>query len=207
MTGGRVGNWILGEEIGRGSLGTTYRDRSTEDGRAAAVKILTPDSTRPPDFWQSFPAAMLFLQRLNHPNIARFYESGVSGGMAFYASEFVDGTNLATTLRNRPRKQDEPGLSWTDHLLRIAVQLARALRHGHHRSILHRSIQPANVLLAVDGTVKLTDFGVDKLLSPPPLSLSADAWGTIGFLAPEYFTGKPYTKRSDLYALGGVLYT
>lgn len=207
MTGGRVGNWMLGEEIGRGPLGCVYRGQSTEDGRIAVVKILTPDPTRPPDFLPGFTAAMLFLQRLHHPNIARFYESGVSGGMAFYATEAVDGTDLASALRNRTRKPDEPGLSWTDDLLRVAVQLTRALRHGHHRSILHRGIKPANVLLATDGTVKLTDFGIGKLLGPPPLSLSADAWGTAGFLAPEHFTGKPFTKRSDLYALGGVLYT
>ena len=206
MTGGRVGNWVLGEELGRGPIGVVYRGENADTGRPAAVKVVAPDPGRPPDFPQTFPAEMLFLQRLNHPNVTRFYDAGAAGGSAFYATELVDGPDLATALKRRPRKPDEPGLGWADDLLRIAVQLARALKHGHHRSVLHRGLKPANVLLAADGTVKLADFGVAKVLAPPPGGPAADPWGTAGFLAPEHFTGKPYTKKSDLYALGGVLY-
>ena len=198
---------MLGEELGRGPVGVVYRGDHLDTGRVAAVKVIAVTATRTPDFLQKFPAEMLFLQRLNHPNVARFYDAGTAGESMYYAAEYVDGPDLATALQRRSRKADEPGLNWADDLLRIAVQLARALKHGHHRSVLHRGLKPANVLLAADGTVKLTDFGVAKVLGLPPFGATVDPWGTAGYLAPEHFTGKPYTKRSDLYALGGVLYT
>ena len=205
MTGARIGTWLLGPEVGRGPVGTVYR-AAAADGRPAAVKLLTHPATRTPDFLARFPAEMLALQRLNHPNVARFYDSGAAGGVAYYASELVDGPDLGTRLRSRPKMAGQPGLTWNDDLVRVAVQMARGLKHGHHRSILHRDLKPANVLFAADGTVKLTDFGVAKVVNLPPLGLDPDPWGTAGFLAPEHFTGKPLTRRSDLYALGGVLW-
>ena len=207
MTGVRVGNWVLGAEIGRGPLGVVYRAvAQDEPDRVAAVKVLTHESTRSPAFLERFPAEMLSLRRLNHPNISAFYDSGVSGGFAFYASELIEGTDLTALLKSRPKKPDEPGLSWKEDLFRIGVPIARALKHGHHRSILHRDLTPGNVRIAIDGTVKLTDFGVAKVFNLPPLSLEPNPWGTAGFLAPEHFTGKPLTRRSDLYSFGGVLY-
>jgi hypothetical protein len=206
MTGARIGTWVLGREIGRGPVGVVYR-AAAADGRPAAVKLLTHPAARGPVFLARFPAEMLALQRLNHPNVVRFYDSGVAGGTAFYASELVEGTDLGSLLKSRPKSPTQPGLGWRDDLVRIAVQAARGLKHGHHRSVLHRDLKPSNVLVAADGTVKLSDFGVAKVVNLPPLALDPDPWGTAGFLAPEHFTGKPLTRRSDLYALGGVLWT
>lgn len=207
MTGQRVGNWVLGETIGRGPIGVVYRAHALDDpDRTSAVKLLTHEAARSPDFLARFPAEMLALHRLNHPNIISFYDAGVTAGQAWYATEFVVGTDLATILKTQPRKPSEPGLGWASEVISLGVQAARALKHGHHRSILHRDLKPANVLLTPDGVVKIADFGVAKVLNLPPLSLPADPFGTAGHLAPEYFTGKQITRRSDLYALGGVLY-
>jgi hypothetical protein len=90
--------------------------------------------------------------------------------------------------------------------LAAAAQAGRALRHAHHRSILHRDLKPSNLILTPDGKLKVTDFGVAKVFSLSPLTLAPDAYGTAGFLAPEYFTGRPLTRKSDLYALGGLIY-
>jgi serine/threonine protein kinase len=209
MTGQRVGNWILLEELGRGPLGVVYKAHAADDvGHWAAVKLLHPDPTRDADWLAKFPAELLALHRLNHPNVVKFYDAGtLPGGVAWYAAEFVDGDDCAALLKTRPKRPDEPGLNWKDEVIPVAVQLARALKHGHHRSILHRNLKPSNVLIARDGTVKVADFGVAKSFALSPLNLPADAWGTAGYLAPEHFTGKPLTRRSDLYALGGVLYT
>ncbi len=199
MTGQQLGPWVLGEEIGRGPLGPVYR--ATDSGRVAAVKLLTHDAARGADFLARFPAEMLALHRLNHANVVKFYDAGVHNGTAWYAAEFVDGTDAAALLKTRPQ------LNWADDAVRIAVQLARGLKHGHHRSLLHRDLKPSNVLIAADGTVKLADFGVAKAFNLPPLALPADPLGTAGFTAPESFQGKPLTRKSDLYALGGVLYS
>ncbi|HEY2784223.1 MAG TPA: serine/threonine-protein kinase [Fimbriiglobus sp.] len=206
MTGTRLGHWHLLEEVGRGPLGTVYKAAADDGSTFAAVKILTHDAARDPAFHQRFPAEMLALQRLNHPNVAKFYDSGVVSGTCYYASEWCPGTDAATLLKTRAKKPDEPGLNWRDEAIPAAVQLARALKHGHHRSLLHRGLKPSNVLLAPDGSLKVTDFGVAKAFNLSPHSLPADPWGTAGFVAPEYFTGKPYTRKSDLYALGGLLY-
>jgi hypothetical protein len=205
MTGAKIGNWVVGPELGRGPHGVAYP--ATDDaGRPAVLKVLTLDATRTPEFLQRFPAEMLFLQRMNHPNVAKFYASGVHAGSAYYASEWVEGTDLGTLLRQPGRTADEPGLNAAADLVRVAVQATRALKHAHHRSILHRDLKPANVLVTSDGTVKLTDFGVAKVLNLPPLGSDPDPWGSAGFTAPELLTGKPFTKKSDLYALGCVLY-
>ncbi len=206
MTGTRLANWHLLEEAGRGPLGIVYKAAADDGSAFAAVKVLTHDAARDPGFQQRFPAEMLALQRLNHPNVAKFFDSGVISGTCYYATEWCVGIDAATSLKTRVKSPDEPGLNWRTELLPAAVQLARALKHGHHRSILHRGLKPSNVMFAPDGSLKVTDFGVAKAFNLSPLSLPADPWGTAGFVAPEYFTGKPYTRKSDLYALGGLLY-
>ena len=200
MTGQQLGTWILGDELGRGPLGPTFRARAANSDRVAAVKLLTHDAAHAADVLARFPAEMLALHRLNHPNVVRFYDAGVHNGIAWYAAEYVDGTDCAALLKTHT------GLNWADDVVRIAVQVARGLKHGHHRSLLHRDLKPSNVLVAKDGTVKLADFGVAKAFNLAPLALPADPMGTAGFTAPEHFQGKPLTRRSDLYALGGVLY-
>lgn len=207
MTGTRVGNWILGEEIGRGPVGVVYQALAADGtGLKSAVKLIAQDGTRNTEFLTRFPADVLAMRRLAHPNVATFYEGGVHAGIPYYASEWAEGTDLATLLRTRTKSVGEPGLNWRESVISLTVQLARALNHGHRRSILHRSLKPSNVIIAADGTVKVTDFGIAKAFAMAPLSLPADPWGTVAFLAPEQFTGKAVTKRSDLYALGGVIY-
>ena len=206
MTGTRLGSWLLGVKLGRGPLGTTFRAVSTTySTRTAAVKVLTHPTAATPEFLARFPGEMLALKRLTHPNIAELYDSGVHAGLAYYASELVPGTDVATLVK-AGKKGDEPGLGWKETVLSVAAQTARALRHAHHRSILHRDLKPSNLILTPDGTLKVTDFGVAKVFGLSPLTLAPDAYGTAGYLAPEFFTGRPLTRKSDLYALGGLLY-
>lgn len=205
MVGTRFGNWLLQEELGRGATGTVWRARPAEirpnEPTQAAVKVLDASFSRDPAFAGRFPAEMLSLHRLTHPNLARFYDSGVQAGLVYYASELAPGNDLAKIVR------DTGPLDWASDAFRIAVQAARALKHAHHRSILHRDLKPSNLVLFDDGTLKVTDFGVAKFLNVPPLALPAEPLGSACYTAPEHFTGKPLTRRSDLYALGGVIYT
>jgi hypothetical protein len=176
-----------------------YKARGFDDpDRTAAVKVLTTSAARDPAFLQRFTAEMLTLQRLDHPNIVRYYDSGVHGGMAYYAAELVEGTDAAKLL-------DAGRRPWPE-VLSLAVQAARALKHGHNRNVLHRDLKPAHVLVAPDGTVKLAGFGLAKVVPAPPAS-ATPAIGSAAYLPPETASGKPPTRRSDFYALGGVLYT
>jgi hypothetical protein len=207
MTGLKIGPWILGSELGRGPVGTVYRAAHADDpAKVAAVKLLRPELCQATGFPEKFQAEMLALHRLNHPNIARYYESGIHAGSAYFACELVEGSPLTELLR-AARKPEEPGLDWRSVGLSLAVQVSRALRHGHHRSLLHRDLKPGNVIVQPDGVLKLTDFGLGRLFLASPLSLPAEPLGTACYLAPEFFIGKPLTRRSDLYALGGLLYT
>jgi hypothetical protein len=207
MTGMKIGQWILGPELGKGPVGTVYRAAHADDpAKLAAVKVLHPEIAQSAEFKEKFLTEMLVLHRLNHPNIAKFYDSGIHAGTAYYACEFVEGVDLGELLK-ASRKPDEPGVNWKTQGLSLAVQASRALKHGHHRSILHRDLKPSNLLVQADGVLKLTDFGIGRLFLASPLSLPAEPMGTACYLAPEYFIGKPLTRRSDLYSFGGVLYT
>jgi serine/threonine protein kinase len=199
MTGARIGNWFVEEEIGRGSLGVVYRARDYDHPeRCAAVKVFTATSTQDPAFVQKFAAEMLPLQRLDHANIAKFYDSGTHGGLAYVACELVEGEDLAARLAKGRRP-------WRE-VLSVAVQVARALKHGHNRNVLHRDLKPAHLMLTADGTVKVLGFGLAKVVpAPPPTPLPAI--GSAAYIPPETASGKPLTRRSDFYSLGGVLYT
>lgn len=198
MIGARVGNWYLESEVGRGPLGAVYAARGYDDAaRRAAVKVLSEPLARDPAFVQRFPGEMLALQRLDHPNIAKYFDSGIHAGHAFVATELVEGNDCAKLLEKGRRPWQE--------VLSVAVQAARALKHGHNRNLLHRDLKPANFMLTADGTLKLLGFGFAKIAAAP-LAASPNI-GTAAYLPPETASGKAPTRRSDFYSLGGVLYT
>jgi hypothetical protein len=199
MTGARVGNWYLEAEIGRGALGIVYRARGYDDpSRRAAVKVFTGAGTQDSAFVQKFAAEMLPLQRLDHANAAKFYDSGTHGGLAFVACELVEGTDFAKLLEGGRRP-------WRE-VLSVAVQVTRALKHAHNRNVLHRDLKPAHLMLGADGTLKVLGFGLAKVLPTAPAS-PTPAIGSAAYIPPETASGKPLTRRSDFYSLGGVLYT
>jgi hypothetical protein len=198
MIGARVGNWYVESVIAAGVSGTIYAARGFEEpDRRAAVRVLTDPATRDPAFLQRFQGEMLALQRLDHANIAKYYDSGVHGGQAYVATELVEGIDGAKLLAGGRRP-------WRE-VLGLAVQAARALKHGHNRNLLHRDLKPAHLMVTPDGTLKLLAFGFAKVV-PPPLS-AQPVLGSAAYLPPETTSGKPLTRRSDFYSLGGVLYT
>lgn len=199
MTGARIANWYLEAELAHGALGTVYRARGFDDpDRTAAVKVFTAAPARDPAFLQRFPAEMLALQRLDHPNIVKYYDSGIHGGQAYYAAELVDGPDAAKLLDGGRRP-------WRE-VLSVAVQAARALKHAHQRNVLHRDLKPAHLMFAQEGVLKVAGFGLAKVIPMPPPT-PTPVIGSAAYLPPETASGKPHTRRSDFYSLGGVLYT
>jgi hypothetical protein len=196
MIGARVGNWYLEAEIGRGALGVVYRARGFDaPDQRAAVKVFT--EARDPSAVQRLAAELLPLQRLDHANIVRALDCGTHGGLAFAASELIEGTDCARLLEGGRRP-------WRE-VLGVAVQAARALKHAHNRNVLHRDLKPGHFILMADGTLKILAFGIAKVFPPPPTH--SPPISSAAYLPPETASGKPLTRRSDLYSLGGVLYT
>src|SRR5262249_9466130 len=200
MIGERLGKWIIYKELGRGGMGRVYLANEEIGGRRAAIKILAAELAQDVRFLQRFQREIDILSRLEHPNIVRFYESGLENGLYFYAMEYVEGESLDEVLHRDGR------LPWPE-VLDAALQICPALKHAHDHGIIHRDLKPPNLLRTAAGVIKLTDFGIAKAFASTQLTSTAGVVGTAEFLSPEQAAGKPVTKRSDLYSLGVVLYT
>ena len=206
MIGVKLGSWLIEKEIGRGGMGTVYLARhisseSSHPGPAvAAVKLLSPALSQEPGFVLRFRREIEAVSTLKHPNIVAFYESGEYQGWPYYVMEYVDGPNFDHLLRKCGR------MPW-DEVLDYAIQICSALKHAHDHGIIHRDLKPTNLVLNSGRLVKLLDFGVARVFSERQLTAAEAVVGTAEFLSPEQASGKPVTRRSDLYSLGVVMYT
>jgi hypothetical protein len=203
MVGDRLGPWVIDAEIGRGAMGNVWKAHRDGTADVAAVKVLDPELARDSMFVERFRREIEALEQLQHPNIVRFIDGGEDNGRFYYAMEFIDGQDCEHILRDRGR------LPWPE-VLDIAQQVVAGLKHAHDCGVIHRDLKPANILIADSAAqptiVKLTDFGVAKLFARPGLTAAGSFVGTAAYLSPEQAIGKPATKRSDFYSLGGVLY-
>jgi hypothetical protein len=200
MIGERLGKWVIYKELGRGGMGRVYLAQEELSGRQAAIKVLAAELAQDQAFLHRFQREIETLARLDHPNIVRFYESGLENGLYFYAMEYVEGQGLDETLKQQGR------LPWNE-VLDMALQICPALKLAHDHGIIHRDLKPANLLRTSSGQVKLTDFGIAKVFAGTHLTGTGGVVGTAEYLSPEQAAGKPVTKRSDLYSLGVVFYT
>jgi len=208
MIGARLGPWLLDGEIGRGGMAAVYHaqadPRPAEGPAVAAVKVLAAELAAEPGFVLRFQREIEIVRHLDHPNIVRFYDSGVHEGRPWFAMEYVAGPSFDAVLERYGR------LPWRE-VLDVGCQLAPALKHAHDRGVIHRDLKPSNLLRAADpdgpGVVKLSDFGVASLFASRHLTVTGGVVGTAEFLSPEQAAGKPVTRRSDLYSFGVVLYT
>jgi serine/threonine-protein kinase len=195
----QLGPYRIGRKLGLGGMGTVYEGVHVETGEPAAVKLLAETLVHEPDFRHRFEAEIEALRKLNHPHIVRLFGFGQQGEHLFYAMELVDGSSLEKEL-GRGRV-----FSWRE-VLRIGIELARALRHAHDRGVIHRDIKPSNLLLTAEGEVKLSDFGIARLFGSRGHTTVGSVLGTAEFMSPEQADGRAVSPRSDLYSLGGVLY-
>jgi eukaryotic-like serine/threonine-protein kinase len=197
-----IGPYRIEREIGRGGMGVVYlaeRDDPTFRQRVA-LKVVRGGA---PDGGQAdvnrFLAERQLLASLEHVHIARLFDGGVTAdGLPYYTMAYCEGGSLADRLReNRTVPVEEA--------LRIARQLAMALGAAHARGVVHRDVKPGNVLFDADGSVRLTDFGIAKLLGDD-LTRTGGVLGTAAYLSPEQATGETVDRRADLWALGVTLY-
>jgi serine/threonine protein kinase len=195
----QLGPYQIVRELGRGGMGTVYEGFNLETGERAAVKLLAAPLALEEGFRERFEAEIETLRKLNHPNIVRLFGFGEQDQHRFYAMELVDGDSLEQELQ-RGRRFD-----WRE-VTQIGVDTCRALRHAHDRGVIHRDIKPGNLLMAADGRVKLSDFGIARLFGNTRLTGVGSVLGTAEYMAPEQAEGRPVSPRADLYSLGAVLY-
>jgi len=195
----QLGPYRIVRELGRGGMGTVYEGTNVETNEPAAVKLLSAKLAREEDSRDRFQAEVEVLRKLNHPNIVRLFGFGDQDGEFFYAMELVDGSSLEAEF-SRGRRFD-----WRE-VTQIALETCRALRHAHDRGVIHRDIKPGNLLLAYDGSVKLSDFGIARLFGNIRLTNAGSVMGTAEYMAPEQAGGTPADPRADMYSLGAVMY-
>lgn len=195
----RIGPYLIDRKIGSGGMGNVYLGRQETTGLEAAVKVLPASLAREEGFVLRFTREVEALRKLRHPNIVSLYDSGVDGETYYYAMEYVDGDTLTQRIRREKR------IPWRD-AVEMTIQICGALKAAHDAGVIHRDLKPSNLMIAAEGTVKLTDFGVAQVFATAKLTVTGGVIGTAEYMSPEQSQGQRATKRSDLYSLGAVLY-
>jgi WD40 repeat protein/tRNA A-37 threonylcarbamoyl transferase component Bud32 len=184
-------------ELGCGGMGVVYKARQARLNRTVAVKVMLTRS-RGRAIAQRFRVEAEAVARLTHPNIAQIFETGEHDRASYLVLEYMAGGNLAKRLRGVPQSE-----RWSAEVVRT---IALAVHYAHSQGIVHRDLKPTNILIAGDGTLKIADFGLAKLLdAEADLTRSGDALGTPSYMAPEQARGI-VSPQADIYALGAILY-
>lgn len=211
--GKRLGPYEIEDLIGQGGMGQVYRARDTRLERTVAVKILSRDISASAERQQRFEREAKTISSLQHPNICVLYDIGNDNGVDYLVMEYLDGRSLADRLRHGPLN--------TEEALRLGIEIAGALEKAHRQGIVHRDLKPGNVMLTKSGA-KLLDFGLAKPFAMAtasgadmatltgsqrdPVTARGTIVGTFQYMAPEQLQGKEADARSDIFALGSVLY-
>ena len=210
--GSRLGPYEIISPLGAGGMGEVYRARDTRLDRSVALKVLAPAIASDPAALGRFEREARAVAALDHPHICGIYDVGECDGTHFFVMPLLDGQTLAARLAKGPLPLEQA--------LTIAAQIADALDKAHRQGIVHRDLKPTNIMLTKAGAT-LLDFGLAKLRAPTvPISMSGmtelatmtpdtaqgTILGTVPYMSPEQVEGKEADGRSDIWALGAVLY-
>jgi eukaryotic-like serine/threonine-protein kinase len=191
--------YTLTERIAAGGMGEVWAATDTVLGRTVAVKLLNPALVRQAGFLARFRAEARCTAALHHPNITTMLDCGEDEDSAYLVMELVIGQPLSEIVAQRAPLSPQETVT-------ILIQAASALEAAHQGGVVHRDVKPANILITADGTVKLTDFGISRMVDTAPLTQTGEILGTAQYLSPEQALGQNATAQSDVYALGVVGY-
>src|SRR5260221_3966687 len=209
--GTRLGRYEILAPIGAGGMGEVYRAKDTRLDRVVAVKVLPAHLSSHPELKQRLEREARAVSSLSHPHICTLFDVGHHDGVDYLVMEHLEGETLAERLKRGPLPYPE--------LMRASIEIAGALDRAHRSGIVHRDLKPGNVMMTKSGT-KLLDFGLAKGMEPAsapsnltasptltsPLTAQGSIVGTFQYMAPEQLEGKEADARSDLFALGAVIY-
>lgn len=200
LAGQCLGGYQLEEEIGRGSMGLVYRGRQIVLGREVAVKVLSQALARDASYVARFIREAQIIAGLNHPNIVQIFDAGQQNGLLYFVMEYVQGPTIASLLQIDG--------SLPQHIAaEYAAQIADALDSAYSElNIIHRDIKPENLMLDRWGKIKIMDFGLARATWHQKITVAKTLVGSIYYASPEQVWGHALDNRSDIYALGVVLY-
>ncbi len=206
MLGRTLGHYRLLDRLGAGGMGEVYRAEDLSLGRTVAHKVLPPEVAGDPERLERFRREARAVAALSHPHIVTLHSIEEADGVSFLTMELLDGETLERRIR--------PGGMAASEVLRHGAGLASALEAAHRHGIVHRDLKPGNIMLTAEGQAKILDFGVARQAAPAGSASASDATltatgtllGTVPYMAPEQLEGSPPDHRSDLFALGIVLY-
>src|SRR4051812_6447318 len=193
---------VIGAELGRGGMGVVYKAMHVHLQRVVALKLLGPRVAADDQFRARFRREAEGAASVHHPNVVPVYDAGEEDGLLYVTMRFVEGVDLARLLAAEERLP-------LDRAVRLVAQIAAGLDAAHARGVIHRDVKPANVLIDLDGDSEvavLTDFGLTKPMNADTLTETGALLGTIDYAAPELLDGAAVDARTDVYALGCVLY-
>jgi len=199
----RIGRYKIVRELGRGAMGVVYHAIDPNIGRPVAIKTIQLGNVRNSGEQERLRERLFREARsagiLSHPSIVTIYDVDQQDELAFIAMEYVDGPTLDQLL-SAPRPMDP------ERMFRILAQTAAALDYAHQKGIVHRDIKPANIMIAADGTAKITDFGIAKITTAEQLTMTGSIVGTPHYMSPEQVQGQPVDGRSDQFSLAVIAF-
>jgi serine/threonine protein kinase len=187
------------EFLGQGGMAQVHRGTDLVLDRTVAVKILTSNLARDPKAVRRFRREAQAAAGLGHPGIVAVYDTGSDGDVHLIVMELISGRTLADIL-------DEGESLSPERAIDVASSVASALAHAHGKGIVHRDVKPGNIMITTSGEVKVMDFGIARTVRAGTFTNTASVLGTATYFAPEQARGEPVDERTDLYALGVVLY-
>ena len=186
------------EVIGTGGMAVVYKARCHRLNRLVAIKILKDEFARDEEFRRRFHAEGEAVAMLSHPNIVQVYDVSTSESANYIVMELIDGISLKQYMEKKGV------LNWKE-TLHFSMQIAKGLEHAHSRGIVHRDIKPHNVMVLKNGSVKVMDFGIARVMNKSN-TLTKEALGSVHYISPEQAKGGHTDNRSDIYSLSVVMY-
>src|SRR5579863_4790493 len=198
---GRVlgGRYRILRVLGEGGMGAVYQARDTELDRVIALKVIRPELAGDPAILQRFKQELILARHITHKNVIRIFDLGEADGIKFITMEYVDGEDLRTLLRHRGKLDPDDAVD-------TAVQICRALDAAHTEGVIHRDLKPQNVMRDTQGRIVVMDFGLARSLEFNGVTQTGALVGTLEYMSPEQALGGQLDQRSDLFAVGLILF-